>query len=144
MKRRISGLAQAALPAPELPDGVYLAQIERVRYSWDKQKPSYSLRLQVLEPQQFAGGTISGRLWCTPKALWKLSWFLRDFGYDTELLGRDEVNEELLVGLKGVVKISHTVVGGRTYLNLDAFAPAERWDEVNSVPATPLPNAEVA
>ena len=28
-----------------------------------------------------------------PKALWKLDWFLRDFGYDTELLGRDEVDE---------------------------------------------------
>ena len=32
-------------------------------------------------------------LYCTPKALWKLSWFLRDFGYDTELLGRDEIDE---------------------------------------------------
>ena len=34
----------------------------------------------------------------------------------------------------GVVKISHTTVNGRTYLNLDAFAPAGEWDEVVSFP----------
>ncbi len=28
-----------------------------------------------------------------------------------------------------MVKISHTTVSGRTYLNLDAFAPAGQWDE---------------
>jgi hypothetical protein len=28
------------------------------------------------------------------KALWKLNRFLRDFGYDTELLARDEVDDK--------------------------------------------------
>ncbi len=32
---------------------------------------------------------MTGRLYCTPRAMWKLSWFLRDFGYDAELLGRE-------------------------------------------------------
>jgi hypothetical protein len=31
--------------------------------------------------------------------LWKLNWFLRDFGYDTALLGRDEVDEIQMTGL---------------------------------------------
>ena len=53
------------------------------------QKPYYALRLEVLEPEHLTGHLIAGRLYCTPKALWKLSWFLRDFGYDTELLGRE-------------------------------------------------------
>jgi hypothetical protein len=70
----------------------------------------------------------SGRIYCTPKALWKFSWFLRDFGYDPELLGRDEVEEKGLIGLRGVVKLSHTVVNGRTLVNLDAFAPAGAWE----------------
>ncbi|MGA7293832.1 MAG: hypothetical protein WBW85_14960 [Terriglobales bacterium] len=35
--------------------------------------------------------------------------FLRDFGYDTEMLGWDEVDETQLVALKGVVKVSHIV-----------------------------------
>ncbi len=62
---------------------------------------------------------------------WKLSWFLRDFGYDTELLGRDEVDETQLVGLKGVVKISHIVFNGASLLRLDGFAPADRWTELS-------------
>jgi hypothetical protein len=33
---------------------------------------------------------ISSRLYCNPSALWKFNWFLRDFDYDVELLGREE------------------------------------------------------
>jgi hypothetical protein len=33
-------------------------------------------------------------------------------GYDTERLGRDEFDERQLVGLKGVVQISHIVFDG--------------------------------
>jgi hypothetical protein len=134
MKRRIPGLSQAALPGSEVPDGLYLARVERMQYRWDKQKPYYAIRFGIVEPQQWAGTSVSGRLYCTEKALWKLSWFLRDFGYDTELLGRDELDEKRLVGLQGVVKVSHTTLNGRTYLNLDAFAPAGEWDEFSLVP----------
>ena len=134
MKRRIPGLAQAALPISEVPDGLYLVRVERMQYRWDKQKPYYAVRLAVVEPKQLASTSLSGRLWCTERALWKLSWFLRDFGYDTELLGRDELDEKRLVGLEGVVKISHTTVHGRTYLNLDAFASAGEWDEFSLLP----------
>jgi hypothetical protein len=52
------------------------------------------------------------------------------------MLGRDELDEKRIVGLTGVVKISHTTVNGRTYLNLDAFAPTSEWDEVMVVPRT--------
>ncbi len=134
MKRRIQGLSQAALPMTEVPDGLYLARIERAQYRWDKHKPYYRVSFVVVEPKQLAGTSLSGRLYCTEKALWKLSWFLRDFGYDTELLARDELEEKRLVGLQGVVKISHATVNGRTYLNLDAFAPAGEWDEYSHMP----------
>jgi len=129
MKRRIPGLSQSAVPASEVADGVYLVRVERTQYRWDKQKPYYKVQFAVLEPKQFVGTSLPARLYCTPKALWKLSWFLRDFGYDTQLLGRDELDEKRLLGLQGVVKVSHTTVNGRTYLNLDAFAPAGEWDE---------------
>ena len=33
----------------------------------------------ILEPKEHQGHSLNGRLYCTPKALWKLSWFLRDF-----------------------------------------------------------------
>lgn len=71
-----------------------------------------------------------GRLYSTAKTLWKLNWFLRDFGYDTELLGRDEIEDRNLIGLRGVVKISHTVVNGTSLLNFDGFAPESRWQEL--------------
>ncbi len=140
MKRRFQGLHQAdQSSACVIPDGVYLVQVANAQHRWHAQKPFYQLRFVVVEPQLLAGRTFSGRLYCTPKALWKLTWFLRDFGYDAELLGHDEVEDKHLAGLRGVVKLSHAVVNGTTLLNLDAFAPASRWEEfalVSTVSAT--------
>jgi hypothetical protein len=143
MKRRFQGLSSTAQPNTEVPDGVFLARVDQVRYSRERQKPFYAVRFSVLEPEALAGRTFSGRLYCTSKALWKLSWFLRDFGYDPELLGRDEVEEKALIGLRGVVKLSHTIVNGRTLINLDAFAPAGAWESISS-PATLSLRSELA
>ena len=143
MKRRFEGLASTAQAKAEVPDGMFLVRVDQVRYAKERQKPFYILRFSVLEPQQLAGRTFSGRLYCSPKALWKFSWFLRDFGYDSELLGRDEVEEKNLIGLRGVVKLSHTVVNGRTLVNLDAFAPAGAWESLSS-PALPALRSELA
>ncbi len=123
MKRRFPGLHQATQPA-QVPDGIYLVRVQRAQYRWHAQKPSYAVQFSVLEPKPFAGSLISGRIYCTEKALWKVSWFLRDFGYDTELLGHDELDEKRLWGLTGVVKITHTTVNGTSLLNFDGFAPA--------------------
>jgi hypothetical protein len=49
-------------------------------------------------------------------------WFLRDFLYAQDLLGREEVDEKALSGLRGVVKISRTTVNGTSLLNFDGFA----------------------
>jgi hypothetical protein len=132
MRRRFQGLATTVQANADVPDGVFLVRVDQVRYSRERQKPFYAIRFSVLEPEALAGRTFSGRLYCTSKALWKLSWFLRDFGYDPELLGRDEVEEKNLLGLRGVVKLSHTVVNGRTLINLDAFAPAGTWASISS------------
>ena len=143
MRRRFQGLASTAPTGREVPDGVFLVRVDQVRYSLERQKPFYTVRFSVLEPQPLAGRTFSGRLYCTSKALWKLSWFLRDFGYDPELLGRDEVEEKGLIGLRGVVKLSHTVVNGRALVSLDAFAPAGAWESISS-PAPPSLRSELA
>jgi hypothetical protein len=50
-------------------------------------------------------------------------WFLRDFFYDPESLGREEIDEKALAGLRGVVKIRHSIVNGTSLLNFDGFAP---------------------
>ena len=145
MKRRIQGLHEADRSAAgEIPDGLFLVRVDQAHYRWHAQKPYYLLRFAALEPQQLAGRSITGRVYCTPKALWKLSWFLRDFGYDTELLGRDEVDEKNLVGLRGVVKISDTVMNGTSLLNLDGFAPASQWQELSTTLPRDIGRSEVA
>ena len=135
MKRRFPGLHQAAQPA-EVPDGLYLVRVQRAQYRWHPQKPYYAVQFAVLEPKQFAGSIFAGRIYCTEKALWKLSWFLGDFSYDADLLGRDELEERALVKHHGVVKITHTTVNGTSLLNFEGFAPAARWEERSSSGAT--------
>jgi hypothetical protein len=132
VKRRIQGLSDTSTsPTGQVPDGVFLVRVDKAQYRWHAQKPFYSLRLCVLEPQEFAGRAVSGRVYCTAKAMWKLSWFLRDFLYEPDLLGREEVDEKALSGLLGVVKISHTTVNGISLLNFDGFAPASQWEELS-------------
>jgi len=145
MRRRIQGLNETAQSsADEIPDGLFLVRVDQAQYRWHQQKPYYLLRLSVLEPRNLAGRTISGRLHCTPKALWKLGWFLRDFVYDPDLLGRDEVDEKALFGLRGVVKISHTTVHGTSLLNLDGFAPASQWEELSAALPAKVGSSEAA
>ena len=144
MRRHIAGLHDADQSrAGEVPDGLFLVRVERAQHRWHAHKPYYVLRFVVLKPERLAG-PIVGRLYCSPKALWKLNWFLRDFGYDTELLGRDEIDDKNLVGLRGVVKVSHAVVNRTSLLNLDGFAPAAQWEELPITPVTNLGDSEVA
>jgi hypothetical protein len=117
--------------ADQIPEGVFLVRVQRVHFRRQGQKPYYTVSLVVLEPSRFANHLISSRLYCNPKALWKLTWFLRDFAYDPDLIGLDEVDETRLIGLKGIVKISYVVLNGTSLPRLDGFAPAGRWNELS-------------
>jgi hypothetical protein len=132
VRRRIQGLHEADQSASQLHDGLLLVRVERAHHRSDSRKPFYLLRFSIIEPKELTGHSVAGRLYCTPRALWKLNWFLRDFGYDTELLGRDEIDDKNLVGLRGVINISHTVVNGTSLLNLEGFAPAAQWEQLSS------------
>ena len=81
------------------------------------------MQFAVLEPKEHQGHSLNGRLYCTPKAPWRLSWFLRDFRCDPDLMGRDEVDEKALLGLRGIVRISRTILNGRCFF-LDGLRPA--------------------
>lgn len=130
MKRPIPGLSQPSQGEGEAAEGVFLVRVERSHWQFHPQKPYLALRFEVIEPERFGGQKIGGRLYCHAKALWKLNWFLKDFGYDPGLLEREELDEKALVGLRGVLKTSYALVNGRRYLNLEGFAPAERWQEI--------------
>jgi hypothetical protein len=125
MKRQVPGLNQAT----PFPDGFFLVRVVYAQYRAKAEKPFLVLNLSVTEPAAWAARKFFARLYCTDKALWKLNWFLRDFGYDPELLEHDQIDDNAIVGLRGIVKVLHSNVNGRTYLNLEAFAPASDWDD---------------
>jgi hypothetical protein len=140
VKRRVSGLPETVRDSrPEIPDGIFLVRVDSAQFRWHAQKPFYILRLSILEPGALAGQSIIGRLYCTPKAMWKLGWFLRDFLYDPELFAHEQVDEKALPGLRGVVKISHTVLHGISLVNLDGFAPASQWEELSATSVSSVP-----
>jgi hypothetical protein len=133
MRRRIPGLNEVnRSSADQVPDGLFLVRVQRAQYRWHAHKPYYSVRFAVLEAKSLAGRSITGLIYCTPKAMWKLTWFLRDFGYASELLGKDEIDDKALVGLRGVVKISHAVVHGTSLVNFEGFASASQWEELSA------------
>jgi hypothetical protein len=144
MKRQISGLRAAdRCAADQVPDGLFLVQVHHVQYRrCGNQKPYYTLTVTILEPHRFRDHQISSRLYCSPRALWKLNWFLQDFGYDTDLLNKDEIDERQLVGLTGVIKLGHILLNGTSLLRFDGFAPASRWEDL--APSVVIDETEVA
>jgi hypothetical protein len=131
MKRHIPGLHARQQGSESLLEGLFLVRVDSASYRWHPHKPFLSVRFAVLEPEPFAGRSLSGRLYCTERALWKLNWFLRDFGYDSDLLSRDQVDEKALLNLRGVVRTTHITLNGRPFQNLEAFAPAAEWEELS-------------
>ena len=130
MKRHIPGL-NSVEPLREGPlSGAFLVRVAKVSYRWHPQKPFLVVQFSILEPAAHEGRAFSGRLYCTQKALWKLSWFLRDFGYDADLLRQDEVDEKALLNLRGIVRTFPVSVNGHSYQNLEAFAPESEWDSL--------------
>ena len=79
---------------------------------------------------------LSGRLYSTERALWKLNWFLRDFGYDMDLLTQDQMDEKALINLRGVVRTTYKTLNGHTFQNLEAFAPEADWAELSLAEAS--------
>src|SRR3989441_11966496 len=145
MRRYFESLRPADRSAIDsVPDGFFLVRVERARYRWHAQRPYYLLGFAVFEPKHLAGCFITGRFYCTARAMWKFTWFLRDFGYDTELLGKDEIDDQALVGLQGVVKVSHAIVHGISPPTLDGFPPLTRWKELSPTAAVDPPESDVA
>jgi hypothetical protein len=142
MRRHIPGLhAREQSKESEL-KGLFHVRVDGASYRWHPHKPYFVLRFVVLEPESFATRSFSGRLYCSERALWKLNWFLRDFGYDPELLGQDQVDEKALRNLRGVVRTSPIAFNGRVYQNLESFAPAGEWEELSCATMSEIPKRE--
>src|SRR5260370_9161903 len=104
MKRHIPGLYLNQRGVENKLEVLFLVRVDRAHYRWHPQKPFVEIRFVVLEPKAFETRLFSGRLYCTERALWKLNRFLRDFGYDTQLLKDDQVDEKALRNLRRRVR----------------------------------------
>jgi len=131
MRKHIPGLHSGQQDQVSNLDGLFLVRVERASFRWHPQKPFLALRFTIQEPTSFEALSFSGRLYCTDRPLWKLNWFLRDFGYDTELFSRDQVDEKALLNLRGVIRTTPTNLNGRSYQNLEALAPAAEWEALS-------------
>lgn len=138
MSHLIFGLNGAdRLAEGELNNRLLLVRVERGHYEWASRNPACYLRLLILEPLELGGLSFSSSLSCSPKALWRFHWFLRDFGYDPELLARSEIKDKSLVGLRGVVKTCHVTAKGLSMVVLNEFAPAAQWKELSTSSTAP-------
>ena len=144
MKRHIPGLHSSDHNHEDQLDGLFLVRVDGASYRWHPQKPFLLLRFVIQEPEPFATRSLSGRLYCSERALWKVRWFLRDFGYDVELLSRDQVDEKALLNLRGVVRTSPISFNGRSYQNLASFAPEGEWEELSCMAVDEIPKQENA
>jgi hypothetical protein len=130
MIRTLRGLSSSHTePAAGL-NGFFLVQVETASFRWNPQKPFLALRFAILEPAVYLHRSLSGRIYCTERALWKLKWFLQDFGYDCGLLSHDQIDEKALIHLRGVVRTSTTRFRGGCYQNLDGFAAVGEWETI--------------
>jgi hypothetical protein len=114
MRRHIPGLHSKQDDCVSDLEGRFLVSVQRAAYRWHPQKPFLALEFVILEPSSFGARSFSGRIYCTERALWKLNLFLHDFGYDPDLLSRDQIDEKALLNLRGVVRTTFTKLNGHS------------------------------
>jgi hypothetical protein len=129
MRVKIQGLSQV----PEkisLLEGTYRARVVRFAPAGHAAKPCRAATFLILEPAPYAGRYVRTRLYCHERALWKLRWFLVDFNYDPELLAADQLDDRRVVGLEGIIRLAYWGEDGQRRLDVQGFAPSERWSEM--------------
>ena len=97
--------------------------------------PCVAVTFLILVPAPFAGRYVRTRLYCHDRALWKLRWFLHDFNYDAELLAADELDDRRVVGLEGVIRPAYWGNNGYRRLDVQGFAPSDRWVDLSVPPS---------
>ena len=141
MRMKIQGLSQVSERKP-LVEGAYRARVVRFEPAGHAPRPCRAATFLILEPPAYAGRHVRTRLYCHERALWKLRWFLSDFRYDPELLAGEELDDRRVVGLEGVIRLAYWGADGHKRLDVQGFAPSERWEELAGVPAACAASAE--
>lgn len=128
MRIKIQGLSQPNERSP-LVEGLYRARVVRFEPAGHAANPCRVANFLILAPEKFAGRHVRTRLYCHERALWKLRWFLSDFGYDSELFASEELDDRRVIGLAGVIRLAYWGTDGHRRSDVQGFAPAVRWTE---------------
>jgi hypothetical protein len=139
MRTHIQGLNQLSERKP-LVEGLYKARVVKFEPAGHAAKPCRMATFSILEPSPFSGRHVKTRLYCHDRALWKLRWFLSDFGYDAELMAAEELDDRRVVGLEGVIRLSYWGLNGNRRLDVQGFAKLERWADLSQA-AQPVEQA---
>lgn len=126
----VEGLNQEDKRKP-LVEGPYRARVVRCETPGHAARPCRAVTFLILEPALYAGQYVKTRLYCHERALWKLRWFLTDFGYDRELMAGEVLDDRQVVGLEGVIRLAYWGSDGHRRLDVQGFARAERWAELS-------------
>jgi hypothetical protein len=130
MRAKIQGLSQVSERVP-LVEGLYRARVVRFEFAGHSAKPCRAVTFLILDPTRYAGRYVRSRLYLHEPALWKLRWFLMDFGYDSDLFNADELDDRRVLGLEGIIRLAHWGTDGRRRLDVEGFAPISRWEELS-------------
>jgi hypothetical protein len=130
MRAKIQGLSQVSERVP-LAEGLYRARVVRFEFAKHSPKPCRTATFVILDPSHYLGRHVRTRLYLHERALWKLRWFLLDFGYDSELFNADELDDRRVLGLEGVIRLAYWGTDGQKRLDVEGFAPVSRWDELS-------------
>src|SRR5437667_8550589 len=98
MRAKIQGLSQVSERVP-LVEGLYRARVVRFEFAGHSAKPCRAATFLLLDPPRYVGRYVRTRLYLHERALWKLRWFLTDFGYDSDLFNADELDDRRVIGL---------------------------------------------
>ena len=143
MRTKVQGPSQASERKP-LTEGLYRARVVRFEPAGHAAKPCRTATFLILEPAPYAGRYVRTRLYCHERALWKLRWFLSDFGYDPGLMAAEELDDRRVVGLEGIVRLAYWGSDGHRRLDVQGFASIDRWTELSRDQAPATPATEVA
>ncbi len=130
MRTKIQGLSQPNERKPLL-EGPYLVRVVRFEPAGHAAKPCRAATFLILDPGPHSGRYVRTRLYCHERALWKLRWFLHDFGYDQDLLAAEELDDRRVIGLEGVIRLAFWGTNGQRHLDVQGFAPKEEWVELS-------------
>lgn len=129
MRYQLNGLSTGRFLSDQtLTRTVLLVTIRSCQRVSRKRKSFLRVGMGIEQPESWRGTDVLTLFELEANMLRRLHCFLRDFGYDSQLLAEETIAESELVGLRGVIKLGKPDRRAPGAFFLDAFASATTWE----------------